>query len=253
MVMIGVSLKRISDHILRPNDLALLNFPDGLIPIRVLKTEFFQYLYDPVAEGQIAAEVPASTSLDGVKDVGFTDPQMLKSAIIAAQPVNVFRVNKETKLYQLFFGIAPSYVRVFTALPSTTAQKNLDVINWSKAYPAAGWVDGFTSPLNEPDPLSETIVPYGVDLALGYANPLHETVRPLIMFYVNRVDFGVVGEPDLVIDMLDKRGRGERTFIKTVGGLNVFPYPYRDVFRIQPIPIGATREQVVRALRPPER
>jgi hypothetical protein len=69
------------------------------------------------------------------------------------------------------------------------------------------------------------------------------------MFYVNRVAYGVVADVDLVVDMIDKRGRGERTFIKTVGGLARFTYPYRDVFRINPIPIGATRDQITRILR----
>jgi hypothetical protein len=59
--VIEIKLDRISDHILRPNDLALLNFPEGLIPIRVLNTEFFQFLYDPLSEGQLSTEVPAST------------------------------------------------------------------------------------------------------------------------------------------------------------------------------------------------
>jgi hypothetical protein len=248
-IVMETNLDRISDHILRPNDLVLLNFPEGLIPIRVLNTEFFQFLYDPLSEGQISTEVPASTSVDGAKDLGFVSPQLFKSAILAAQPVNVFRIDKPSILYQVFVGIAPSYARVFFALPSTASQKNLEIISWSSAYSAFGWVDGFISPLNEPDPQSEAIFPYGVDPAIGYANPLQEPIRPLLMFYVNRVAYGVVADVDLVVEMLDKRGRGERTFMKTVGGLTRFTYPYRDVFKITPIPIGATRDQISRILR----
>jgi len=247
--MYETKLDKITDHILRPNDLALLNLPDGLIPIRVLKTEFFQYQYDPVAEGQIPGEIPASASVDGAKNLGFQIPELLKSGIIAAQPVNVLRLDSPPAIYQVFVGIAPSYVRLFVALPSTASQKNLEIINWSSAYAAAGYIDGFTSPLYCPSPESEIIIPYGVDVALGYANPLFEPVRPLLMFYVNRVRFGVVADVDLILDMLDKRGRGERTFIKTVGGITGFTYPYRDTFRISPIPIGASREEVVRRLK----
>lgn len=244
-----IDTRKIDHLILRPNDLALLNFPEGLIPIRVLGAEFFNYLYDPLSEGQVAAEVDPSSSTDSAKNVGFVTPQLLKSAIIAAQPVNVLRVDQPSRLYQVFIGVAPSYVRVFVALPSASSQKNLDVINWSQAYAAAGWFDGFTSPLLSPDPTTELIVPYGIDPAIGYANVLFEPVRPLLMFYVNRIKFGVVADADLVVEMLDKRGRGEKASIKTVGGFTSFTYPYRDVFRISPIPIGATRDEVARRLR----
>jgi hypothetical protein len=243
------SISRIEPLLLRPNDVALLNFPEGLIPVRVLSGEFFQYLYDPVAEGQISAEVSASTSTDSARNVGFVTPQLLKSGIIAAQPTNVLRLNNASYFYQAFFGIAPSYVRVFLALPSASSQKNLDVVNWSQAYAAAGWIDGFISPLNDPDPSSETIVPYGVDPAIGYANVLFEPVRPLIMFYLNKIKFAVVTDLDLVLEMLDKRGRGEKAPIKTVGGLTAYTYPYRDVFKIRPIPITATKEEVSKILR----
>jgi len=240
---------RIDSLILRPNDLAFLNFVGKLIPIRVLGTEFFNYLYDPVAEGQIAGEVDPSSSVDSAKNVGFVPPQLLKSSIIAAQPVNVLRVNQPSMLYQVFVGVAPSYVRVFLALPSASAQKNLDVVAWSQAYAAAGWFDGFVSPLLNPDPSTEFIVPYGLDPALGYANVLFERVRPLLMFYVNKVQFGVVADIDLVMEMLDRRGRGVRTFMKNVGGFTAFTYPFKEVFKITPISIGATREDVARSLR----
>jgi len=244
-----VDISRIEPLILRPNDLALLSFPEGLIPVRILSHEFFQYLYDPVAEGQIPGEVPASVSADSAKDVGFIDPQLLKSSIIAAQPINVLRLNLPSAMYQVFVGVAPSYARIFIALPSASSQKNLEIVSWSRAYAAAGWIDGFTSPLLNPHPTSEIIIPYNIDPAIGYANVLYESIRPLLMFYVNRIKFGVVADVDLVVEMLDKRGRGEKASIKTVGGLTSYTYPYREVFGIRPIPIGATRDQVARILR----
>ncbi|MEM2678756.1 MAG: hypothetical protein QXU62_08930, partial [Thermofilaceae archaeon] len=227
----------------------LLNFPDGLIPIRVLKNEFFTYLYDPVAEGQLPGEVPPSASSDGASRLGFVRPQLLRSAIIASQPINVLVINDKSILYQVFVGIAPSPARVFFAIPSTAAQRNLEVINWSEAYAAAGFIDGFTSPLLYPAPESEFVLTYQLDVALGYANPLFEPIRPLLMFYVNRVKFGVVADPDLVLEMLDMRGRGEKTKIKVVGGMTAFTYDYRNVFQIRPIPIGATRNDVIARLR----
>jgi len=239
-----VDVSRIIPYLLKPNSLALLHFPDGVIPIRVLKNEFFNYLYDPIAEGQIANPIPPSTSTDGAKNIGFIAPELLKSRIIAAQPINVFRIDRLSLLYQVFVGIAPSYARIFYAIPSTSAQRNLNVINWGIAYAAAGFIDGFTSPLLYPSPDSEFVITYGLEPGIGYASILQESVYPLLWFYVNRVEFGVVLDVELIMEMLDQRGRGEKAFIKTIGGMTNFTYQYRDVFRIRPIPLTATREAV---------
>lgn len=247
--MVKADISRIEPLMIRPNDLALLVFPEGLIPIRAIASEFFQYLYDPVAEGQLAEEVDASASTDGARDIGFVAPDYLRSRIIASQPIDVLRVDQPSTLYQVFIGIAPSYVRVFISQPPASAQKNIDVTKWSRAYAAAGYIDGFASPLLNPAPESELIVTYQLPVAIGYGNVLHERVRPLLQFYINKVKFGVVGDVDLVMEMLDKRGRGERAHMKVVGGLSAFAYDYVGAFRIRPIPIGATRDEVARRLR----
>ena len=245
----NINLSRITPHIIKPNDLVLLSFPEGLIPIRSLSNEFFQYLYDPLAEGQLVDEVQESRSSDGAKDIGFVTPDYLKSKIIAAQPIDVLRVDQPSTLYQVFIGIAPSYVRLFFSQPPASAQRNVDVTKWSQAYAAVGYIDGFMSPLFNPSPESEFIIVYQLPLAIGYGNILFEKVRPLLQFYINRVKFGVVADPELVLEMLDKRGRGVNTMIKVVGGMSAYTYNYMDVFKIRPIPIGATREEVVRRIR----
>jgi hypothetical protein len=245
----SIDVSRITPHLIRDNDLVLLSFPDGFIPIRALKTEFFNFLYDPLAEGMLADEVEASTSTDYARNIGFVTPSLPKSGIIAAQPTNVFRIDKPSEILQIFFGIAPSYVRVFIAIPSERSQKNLPVTLWSKAYATAGYIDGFTSPLLYPAPESEIVLVYGIDPGFGFGNILYEKVRPLLWFYVNRVKLGVVRDPELVSEMLEKRGRGEKAMVKTIGGFTEFSYKYVDTFGINPIPAGATRSEVASILR----
>lgn len=242
-------ISRIVPHMIKPNDLVLLNFPDGFIPIRALRNEFFNYVYDPVNEGQIPSEVPASTSTDGIKNNGFIQPELLKSGVIAAQPINVFRTSSPSTLFQVFVGIAPSYARIFYAIPAASAQRNIDVVNWSVAYSTVGFIDGYTSPLLCPAPESEFIVPPQIDPAIGYANVLQEPIRPLLWFYVNRVKFGVVTDPELILEMLDKRGRGVYSTIKNIGGITAFTYQYREVFRILPIEPADTREEIIKKIR----
>ncbi|MEM4006096.1 MAG: hypothetical protein QXT92_00360 [Nitrososphaerota archaeon] len=238
-----VDTSRIDPHLLRPNDLALLSFPQGLVPIRVLNREFFIYAYDPVMEEQIAG-VPPSSSTDGISNIGFVTLTKPKSSIMSGRPENVFFIRDRSILYQLFMGIAPSYTQIYVAIPSTHGQKNLELTSWSQSYGVLGYIDGFMSPLLYPSPDSEIILTYKLDLAFAYGNQLYQPISPLIFFYVNRVRFGVILDVDLVMEMLDKRGRGVDTKIKPVGGFTGFTYDFRDAFGIDPIPPTATRREV---------
>ncbi|MEM2941435.1 MAG: hypothetical protein QW304_07805 [Thermoproteota archaeon] len=218
--------------------------------MRILRTEFFHYLYDPIAEGALTGELPASQSTDGVSNIGFVTPNFLGSQIIASRPINVLSVEAKDVLYQGFIGIAPSPVRLYTNIPATASQRRLEVVSWSSAYPAAGWVDGYASPLFYPAPSTQIILVNKIDIQLGFANPLQFTVRPLLLFYLTRAKFGVVSDIELIMEMLDKRGRGVNTKIVTVGGLTSFDYPYLEVFGIRPIPLSATREEVRNYISP---
>ncbi|MEM2374639.1 MAG: hypothetical protein QXI11_09430, partial [Thermoproteota archaeon] len=167
-----------------------------------------------------------------------------KSSIMSGRPENVFFIRDRSILYQLFMGVAPSYAQVYVAVPSTHGQRNLELTSWSQAYGTFGYIDGFISPLLYPSPDSEIILTYKLDIAFAYGNQLFQEVKPLIHFYTNRVRFGVVVDVDLVMEMLDKRGRGVDVKIKPVGGFTGFSYDFKDAFGIEPIPPTATRREV---------
>jgi hypothetical protein len=242
----SVDVSRIVPHLIRDNDLVLLSFPQGFIPIRALRTEFFNFLYDPIAEGMIPGPVEASTSPDYATSIGFVDVSNIKSRLIPAQPINVFEIDKASELIQFFFGVAPSYARVFIAIPSTSKQKSLPRAMWSKSYGTLGFVDGFTSPLLYPAPESETILVYRLDIAMGFGNILYEPIRPLLWFYVNRVKFGIVRDPELAANMVM---HPEKTKIKTVGGFTDFDYDFKANLGVLPIPPGASKEHISSVLR----
>jgi len=242
--MAGIDVSKLEPVLLKENYLLFLIFPNGFVPLRVLKRELVFYQYDPVKEGMIT-EVPASTSSDGITNLGYVTPKRPGSNKIGAQPINVLRVTRNERLYQLFFGIDPPQLRVFVAMPPERAQKHIDIIEWSDAYPSAGWIDGFTSPIDSPSPLSEVIIPPNLDIAFGFANPLPYKVHPLMMFVINRLMVGVVRDVETIVSVLEGR---KPAALKTVGGLAEFTYSVKDVYGISPIPLDATRSQIAQIL-----
>jgi hypothetical protein len=240
-----IDLSRIEDLLLKENYLLLLGFSGKFVPMRIIKRELIIYLYDPIAEGMISAEVPASTSTDGVRNLGWVPPQRPSSSILPSRPTNVLAVTTKNRIYQLFYGIAPSACRVFKRLPAATAQENIEITNWDQSYPAFGFVDGFESPLDYPSPRTETFIPYGMDIEFGFANPLPYSIRPLLKFYINRLEIGIIKDVELVMKMLNGQ---VPCSIKTVGGISPFDYPIADNYAIGTISLGATRDEVARAL-----
>jgi hypothetical protein len=246
--MAGVDISLIEPVMLRENYLVFLIFPapekPGFIPLRVLQRELLFYQYDPVKEGVIS-NVPASTSTDGITNLGFVIPQRSGSNKIGTQPINVLRVTEKSHLYQVFVGIDPPQLRLYVAMPPERQQKSIDILFWSVGYSSFGWIDGFTSPIDAPSPLTEIIIPPDLDVAFGFANPLPVPVHPLLLFVVNRLRVGVVRDVETIVNVLEGR---KPAALKTVGGLNEFPYNTKEYYGISPIPLDATRSEITRIL-----
>jgi hypothetical protein len=243
-------LSRVEAASFKENYLLMLGFPNGYVPLRVIAREHFIYMYDPLNEGQILGPVAAATigySANGISDLGYVQPQRLPSRHATGQPIDIFQIdmNHTDEMYQLFFGIAPSAIRVFINEPASTGQNNLVSFSWGPNNMAFGYIDGYISPLENPSPASEILVPPNMEFALGYANPLPNPVVPLLLFYVNRLKVNVVRDVQLVMKMLDGR---VPVAIRTVGGLSSYTYKVNDVYKINPIALGSTEAEVRAAL-----
>ncbi len=214
----------------------MLGFPDGYIPLRVVQRDMVFYMYDPLVEGQINEPVPPGNGVNGIDDLGFVPPQRISSQYESGKPFDMFANTKKDMLYQIFWGIAPSAVRVFRNQPATTGQNNLIEYRWSNNYMAFGYVDGFESPIDNPSPNTEIILPPEMDFALGYANPLPYPVNPLLRFVINILKVEVIYDVDLISKMLD--GKVPASF-KTVGGLSNVEYQADRIYGIKPIPLGS--------------
>ena len=245
--MPAIDLSRIEDTIWRENYLVLLGFPAaapyyrGYIPLRVMAREQFYFMYDPLQEGQITAKIPAAAGANGINDLGFVKPALPGSSFLTGKPFDVFYIKNSSHLYQLFLGVSPSPIRIFKELPATVGQNNLDIDTWAASKLQFGYFDGFDTPLLAPTPRGEIVIPPTMDIAWGYGNPIEESVSPLLLFVVNRLQVGVVTDPDLVERMLSSK---VPVSIRTIGGLTTYPYSTKDVYGIEPMPLGATRDDV---------
>jgi hypothetical protein len=245
---------RIDHAIIRENYLMLLGFPTasgrGYIPLRAIAREFFYFMYDPINEGQISANIPADANIGtaantGITDLGFTVPSRPGSQYLTGKPSNAFFIQDLEEIYQLFWGVSPSILRVYLEAPASVGQKNIDIDHWQANKLQFGYIDGFDSPMLYPSINSEIIVPPQFDIALGYANATGATINPELLFYVNRLQVRVVEDTDLVMAMITGK---TPTMIKTVGGITSFTYPADGIYGVAPIPLGATRTQVQQAL-----
>lgn len=249
-----IDLSRIEKYIFRENWLLLLGFPTtnqrGYVPLRVTGREFFEFMYDPIQEGQISANIPADTGIgtaanNGISDLGFQVPLRPGSSFLTGKPYNVLLVNDATHLYQAFYGISPSHLRVFLEAPASTGQRNLDIDRWGSNKAEFGYIDGLMSPLLKPSPDAELIIPPQFDVAFGYGNPGAQTINPLLQFYMNRCQVQVVTDAGLIDRML----KGQvPVAIKTIGGLSTFTYSVPQYYGIEPIPLGASIQEINQAL-----
>ena len=245
---------RIEKWLIKENWLILMGFPtsggQGYVPLRCIAREQFYWMYDPIQEGQISANVPADANIglstnNGINDLGFQIPQMPGSQYMTGKPNNAFWVTNTDILYQLFMGIAPSILRIFLEAPAATGQRNPDIDHWGANRAQFGYIDGFDSPLMFPSATSELVIPPQFNIAIGYGNPGPQTVNPLLYFTTNKLKVEVVKDPYLVDAMLQGK---VPVSIKTIGGLSSYSYNVENIYGIDPIPLGSSLQQIASAL-----
>ncbi|MEM3290442.1 MAG: hypothetical protein QW046_02900 [Candidatus Micrarchaeaceae archaeon] len=209
----------LEEYMLKPGDRFFLVYPNGFVPLAVTAVDRpFTFIYDPIVEGSLTP-IPASSSavLNGIRPLNNISDQQFGSTYITGNPNNVFTLSNKQRLYQVFFGVSPSYTRVFYYFPATTQQGAMDVGVWSSNYFQFGFIDGFQSPFDDPSPLSEFVVPYGAEPAFTLVNPVTVNIAPLFNFFVNRAVVTLIKDANVVYDMFTSN-----TKKLVVGGLSSF-------------------------------
>lgn len=260
-----INLEKIEPSVIKENHIVGLGFPgagskaSNYVVIRCVAREKLNvYLYDPIAEGMLSAAIPASTSVDGITKHGFVQPQRPSSQYANGKPQFVFSdINPASPsvkgsggigtMYQMFFGISPSVLRVTFSQPSTTAQMSLPIQNPTSSYNQFGAILGETTPIEEPDPISEIFVPPNLDFALGFVNDSPYTINPLLAFVINYFKYEVVVDPDVLYDVLNTT---KYRALHTVGGISSYNYSIESNFKVPPLTLGMSKAEI-RALYAP--
>lgn len=225
----------IDDLTLKENFLVALMFPDkGIVPFRVLARE--QFKFDPYVIEYSAAVTPFE--LDGWKD-----PSKLGHPTDTSVD-NILEVDEAKHLYQVFYGIRPSDARAYMNYPSGKPRRNLDIKEVS-ARADFGYVDGNMSPYDDPQSVSEFWGPKDLDVSFGWYNPSSVSQIIITKWIINLYAVEVIKDVDLVEKILKRRVECR---IATLGGVESFSYSPENVWKVSPIPLTATKEEIEIAL-----
>lgn len=215
---------RINDLILKENFLLGLSFPSvGCVFFRVGARELVPYVYDEIGD----------VTSDEWKDSA-------RLGLSAKDITNVLKVEDCDMIYQVFMGISPSPLKRYLHYPVESIRGNLDETNnYTKSD--FGFIDGFESSFNDLSPSTEVWIPKDMKVGFAWHNPTNRTIRAMLNLMIVRYRVKVVRDPDLIHRILTGR---KECRIATVGGVAVTPYNTRSVWDIEPVPFGATLDEI---------
>jgi hypothetical protein len=241
-----VDLSRIEPYIIREGDIFGLGFPGNQwVVMRCVARQKEQwYLYDPIAEGMLSGPIEPSNTVDGITNHTFIKPSKPSSSYANGKPFFVFDVSPPY-MYQLFFGVSPSSLRILFSQPDNTDQLGLKIQSANSTYNQFGTILGDDNPINSPGPDSEIIVLPSLDFALGFINDLPISVSPLIKFRVNTIQYQAVTDSSTVYNFLNTTNK---THKKIVGGTTSFNYDISKYLSVKPVQIGMTQSQMKEVL-----
>ena len=157
----------------REGEVVVLQFLDGTVlkqyPLRIEASEYPNNTYE-FSLGSATALAAAGTGWRTIQDSSnryLLEPEYNES------------------LYIIYYGIAPSYARVYRQYPSGVDRGSL-VGTRNPGVDPTGYVDGVYSPIRFPNPATETVVVRGQRPAYygyhPYAEPATQTIR--MSFYI---------------------------------------------------------------------
>lgn len=217
----------VEQRLLKENYIIGLNFPGkGVVFFKISAREVVNYIYNEIPEL-------------GVDEFRNYD----RFGIAANNITNALKVLHEPVLYQVFYGITPSAVRLYPAYPSDIPRGSLEVKN-VVARGLFGYKDGFMSPFNRPSSMTEWFIPYNTEVGWALHNPLNNNTKPVVNFVVGKYNIDLICDCALIEKILS--GKKEAR-IATIGGVAVgesYKYDVAAVWGIEPIPLDATADEI---------
>lgn len=136
---------------------------------------------------------------------------------------DMFRIWEERPFRILHFGygIRPSDVRVYKAIPANVPQTGMGYELPTKVGDVFDYIDGKISPYEEPTVATETYLYHKLSFTLGLWNATERVVRPRIRFFGAGYDVIPIVDPTFINKIL--AGIKPCRF-GTIGGLSMFTY-----------------------------
>ena len=230
-----MAVKTIEDLTLLENYFLALNFPgSGIVPFRVLARE--QIVWDPYV-------IEFSTTTSPFEADGWKDSSKIGHPTDTTVD-NIFELTNSNHLLQVFCGIRHSDVRAYLTYPEGKTRRNLDVKSVSRKADF-GYVDGSMSPYNDPKPISEIWIPKALDVGYSWYNRASVEQDVVVKWIINLYDVEILPNVDMVEKILNRKVECR---IATLGGVDSFRYNVKGVFGMDPIPFGASRDEIDVAL-----
>ena len=125
------------------------------------------------------------------------------------------------RLLHLSFGVMPSEIWMYKAMPADTSQTGWGYETPSKVGDKFDYIPGYMSPYDSPSVAMETILHYKLSLHLGLKNDADRTIRPSIRMLGAGYDTMQITSSTFIDKIL--AGIKPCRFM-TVGGLRMFTY-----------------------------
>jgi hypothetical protein len=160
------------------------------VPFRVAKTKLLSLAYN--FQNNYPSWLPLSpvtvSAISGLSQSFLVQNLQLQISQIS-NVQNLFTIQNTFEAYQVFIGVAPSPLRVFTQQPLGTPGTSMDQnINLTTGYYDAGWYDGYMSPYNSPTEVSELLVLDGLEPGFSLLNPVATVSAPEFNLVLNRME-----------------------------------------------------------------
>jgi len=257
-----IDLSDIGSSYIRENYIFALGFPQSsgnteYVVLRAIATGKPNiWLYDPFAEGMLSNNgttivnnsIAGANSQNGISGHTYIDAQIPSSKYVLNDKTFVFNVeptrSKYGFLYQLFFGISPSFLRVTFQQPFNTAQMGLPPQNPNSTYNQFGAILGDMTPLDRPAPVSEIFVPPALNFGIGFINDTPRAAKPLISWVINYLKYEIITDVDLVYEVLHTTKYRPRT----VGGISGYSYSTKNYFGVDPVTLGMDKSSIGNAI-----
>ncbi|MEM2905005.1 MAG: hypothetical protein QW587_04620 [Candidatus Bathyarchaeia archaeon] len=235
-----LDLSRVDKVQVKENYLIALGFRDGFVFLRSSSREHFTYLYDPFYEITDFAGAGATSMAAGQWIAG------RRLGSITLNRDNVLEQDNKEHLYEVYTAMSPAELFIYPYVPIETQINNLDIANWSSAYPWFGFWRGGDSPIDYPSPDTRLFIPEDLVVGFGFYNSGPNPIKPLLQFYINRLKITPIRDVDLIQKIIERRV--ECTWA-TVGGIEGAPYDPRSHWDVDAIKLDADRARIAAAVR----